>query len=93
MMVTINDERHVQTIAARAYGPRPLIFRNYRGDGEAYCSVHTDNRRGGELATQHLIEGGRRGLALVAGPKELQPVAERCRGFVDVLRHSSASTW
>lgn len=90
VIVTINDKGHFDAISARPPGNRPLVFLNYRGDGQDYCSVHMDNRLGGALAAQHLIDIGRRRLALVGGPGHLQPVAERCDGFMEVVRGSGA---
>ncbi|MCB2175589.1 MAG: LacI family transcriptional regulator [Actinomycetales bacterium] len=90
LLVTINDASHFEAISARPHGSRPLVFLNFRGDGRGRCSVHMDNRLGGRLAARHLVETGRRRLALVGGPSHLQPVAERCEGFADELRSTGA---
>jgi LacI family transcriptional regulator len=47
--------------------------------------VGTDDYAGGRLATEHLIEIGRKRLAYIGSP-DLSPAAERFRGFRSALR-------
>jgi LacI family transcriptional regulator len=47
--------------------------------------VGTDDCAGGRLATEHLIQLGRRRLAYIGSP-DLSPAADRFRGFRDALR-------
>jgi LacI family transcriptional regulator len=49
-------------------------------------TVVVDNRRGAELAVQHLIELGHRDIATVAGPQHLSNARGRLAGFEDTLR-------
>jgi LacI family transcriptional regulator len=56
--------------------PFPLLRANFVG---------TDDYAGGKLATEHLIELGRRRLAYIGSP-DLSPAAERFRGFRQALR-------
>src|SRR6185437_15912673 len=49
-------------------------------------TVVVDNRRGAELATQHLIALGHREIATVAGPQHLSNARGRLTGFEDALR-------
>ena len=49
-------------------------------------TVVVDNRRGAELATQHLIDLGHREIATVAGPQHLSNARGRLAGFEDALR-------
>jgi DNA-binding LacI/PurR family transcriptional regulator len=49
-------------------------------------TVVVDNRRGAELATQHLVELGHRDIATVAGPQHLSNARGRLTGFLDTLR-------
>lgn len=46
----------------------------------AYCSVWVDDAKGGEIATQHVIDRGARSIALVNGPTALRACADRRRG-------------
>jgi LacI family transcriptional regulator len=43
--------------------------------------VTSDNRTGAALAVQHLYSVGRRRIAIVTGPLELMPAAERLAGY------------
>jgi LacI family transcriptional regulator len=47
--------------------------------------VGTDDCAGGRLATEHLIQLGRKRLAYIGSP-DLSPAADRFRGFRDALR-------
>jgi DNA-binding LacI/PurR family transcriptional regulator len=49
-------------------------------------TVVVDNRRGAELATQHLIELGHLKIATIAGPQHLSNARGRLAGFEDALR-------
>jgi DNA-binding LacI/PurR family transcriptional regulator len=50
-------------------------------------TVVVDNRRGAELATQHLIELGHLEIATIAGPQHLSNARGRLAGFLDALRN------
>ena len=56
------------------YGGRPL-------NAEPDWYVDADNRGGARAATEHLIAGGRRRVATIAGPADTQVGLERLRGF------------
>ena len=49
-------------------------------------TVVVDNKRGAELATQHLIELGHLEIATIAGPQHLSNARGRLAGFEDALR-------
>jgi LacI family transcriptional regulator len=49
-------------------------------------TVVVDNRRGAELATQHLIELGHLEIAAIAGPQHLSNARRRLAGFEETLR-------
>src|SRR5687768_5108422 len=48
-------------------------------------AVAVDNWRGGQLAGERLIQGGRRRLAVLSGPSGFAHVAHRVGGFASVL--------
>jgi LacI family transcriptional regulator len=54
-------------------------------------TVVVDNRRGAELATQHLVELGHREIATIAGPQHLSNARGRLAGFEDELRSHGIS--
>jgi LacI family transcriptional regulator len=69
----------------------PLVVVDRDVPDVAVDSVLTDNARGGELATRHLIELGHRRIGCVAGPSDVTPSAERITGYRDALRAASVS--
>lgn len=64
-------------IAARA----PFILWGPPSPDGAYCSVSGDSRRGGQLATEHLMRIGRRRIAFLGGPPREPEVQDRLRGY------------
>jgi DNA-binding LacI/PurR family transcriptional regulator len=57
----------------------PLVAWGANLPGQVHCSVGSDNRRGGELATQHLIDRGCRSFAFFGDPIAPE-IAERLAG-------------
>lgn len=72
----------INLLAARS---TPIVVWGARLRDQFYCSVGSDNRMGGRLATKHLIESGRRRIAFF-GDRTLPEVALRYQGHVDALR-------
>lgn len=56
-------------------------------------TVWTDNRRGGALATQHLLDRRCRTVVHVSGPPDSPSAAERRLGFMDVMRRAGVSSY
>jgi DNA-binding LacI/PurR family transcriptional regulator len=54
------------------------------GPGSPYVDV--DNRSGAGMAVQHLLDGGRRQIATIAGPQDMAAGADRLAGYRDGLR-------
>ncbi len=50
-----------------------------------YCSVTGDNLNGGRIATQYLIEKGRKRIAFLGGPQEELEVQQRFEGYKSAL--------
>lgn len=48
-------------------------------------SVHVDNRKGGRIATEHLIKSGYKNIACVTGDKGTSSAEERLLGYQDAL--------
>jgi DNA-binding LacI/PurR family transcriptional regulator len=59
----------------------PLVAWGANLAGQVHCSVGSDNRKGGELATQHLIDRGCRNFAFFGDPvaPEISERLEGCR--------------
>jgi DNA-binding LacI/PurR family transcriptional regulator len=50
-----------------------------------YCSVTGDNFNGGRLATEYLIDQGRKQIAFIGGPQEELEVQQRFEGYESAL--------
>ncbi|NNF03557.1 MAG: LacI family DNA-binding transcriptional regulator [Rhodothermales bacterium] len=54
----------------------------------AFDSISTDNRRGGEMAGEHLIEIGCTSPAMIMASPDSRPAADRKEGFLSILREA-----
>lgn len=68
-----------EMVAALRDTGKPLVLLDMRLPG--YRSVNHDHQLGGYLATRHLIDGGRRRIAMLTGPLAHYSILERYRGF------------
>jgi LacI family transcriptional regulator len=59
---------------------------------ERQPSVSIDERQGGQLATSHLLEIGRRRIAFVGGPLSIFQIARRLQGAGDAVREFPGAT-
>lgn len=57
----------------------PLVVWGSHAENQVHCAVGTDNRAGGRLAAQYLLETGRRSLAFLGDTTGIE-IAERYRG-------------
>lgn len=64
----------------------PAVLVDRQAELTDFSSVSVDDVRGGHLAAEHLIAIGRRRLAFVGGPLELQQIADRLRGAQEAVR-------
>ncbi len=65
----------------------PCVFGGRPWTGaERLTYVDVDNRAGGRLATQALVERGCRRIGTVAGPSDMTAALDRLEGWRDVLR-------
>jgi LacI family transcriptional regulator len=62
----------------------PVIFLSTQPRDDLHV-VEMDNRNGGYMATQHLLERGYRRIGLIAGPLTWWAASERRRGWQDAL--------
>ncbi|GII98872.1 LacI family transcriptional regulator [Sediminihabitans luteus] len=91
ILLTLNDEEHYAAIAGGTPRSAPTVMLNLAVPVARSCSVSVDNALGGRLATQHLVDTGRRRLVFVGGPTTLDPIRHRERGFTDVVSASGAT--
>ena len=68
----------------------PVIFLSTQPKGDLHV-VEIDNRKGGYMATHHLLEKGYKKIGLLAGPLNWWAASERRRGWEDALRDAKLS--
>lgn len=80
-VILIGQSDQYDVIDKVAHRYLPLVAWGANLPGQAHCSVGSDNRRGGEIATQHLIERGCRRFAFFGDPvaPEISERLEGCR--------------
>ncbi len=79
-----NQSAALDRVAARY---RPLVVWGGQSDGQVHCSVGSDNRLGGMLATRHLIERGCKRIAFFGDPNALE-IAQRLDGCTQAMREA-----
>lgn len=62
-----------------------VVVVDRRTGAREFSSIAVDDKRGGRLAAQHLVETGRRRIAFVGGPKGLSQVKHRLLGAQEVV--------
>ncbi len=72
---------------ARTGTPWVVLDRLLEGR-DAPAQVLSDNQRGGQMATEHLIEHGRKKIACISGPREMRNTSDRVRGWRDALNNA-----
>jgi len=73
-------------------GGTPIVLLNGVSDTLALSSVATDDRRGAELAADHLFGLGHKRIGFVNGPTTRRSWAERRRGVSDAV-HARGLDW
>ncbi|WP_244930952.1 LacI family DNA-binding transcriptional regulator [Nocardioides sp. W7] len=58
----------------------PLVIVDRTRDDETFCSVAVDDRLGGRLAIEHLVDRGHTRVAFIGGPLHLGQVRDRLEG-------------
>lgn len=65
----------------------PVVLLDRRVEGMQVSGVSTDNRLGAFMATQHLIELGKKQIAFISGSLKLSSGSDRASGYQDALLH------
>ena len=90
-VIVVGSRCTPQTIAEAAGDvPYVLVERLHVRTG---YTVWIDNRRGGALATQHLLDIGCRHLVHISGPADSPSAAERRLGFLDATRRTGLDSY
>ena len=87
-IVMVGQWLHHDQLNELALRDVPFVVWGARLSSALYPTVGSDNLKGGALATQHLIDGGRQRI-LFLGNRELPEVAQRHEGYVATLRAAS----
>ena len=75
--------KHLAALEARG---APFVVWGLDSASHAYSTVSGDSFAGGRIATQHLLDAGRRRIAFIGGPDMEQESQDRYRGYVTALR-------
>ncbi|VXB08820.1 LacI family DNA-binding transcriptional regulator [Pseudoclavibacter sp. 8L] len=70
----------------------PVVLVDRESADERYPSVAVDDRTGGRIAVEHLLETGHRRVAFLGGPMEIQQVTDRFEGARDAVREVPGAT-
>ena len=84
-MIVIGQSNQAEVIDSVAQSYSPLVVWGAQMPGQRYCSVGSDNRLGGRMAAEHLLERGCRRLAFFGDPS-VPEVEQRLQGFREALR-------
>lgn len=83
ILVSLHGADPLPARLASAGVPIVLLGRPPRGTAASF--VDADNRQGAHTAVEHLVAGGRRVVATIAGPRDMAPGVDRLAGYRDAL--------
>ena len=83
MLAALRGDDALIDVAARSGLPTVFIGLPVRGTPPFYVEV--DNAGGARAATEYLIRGGRRRIAMITGPDDTAVGRERRRGYAEAL--------
>lgn len=86
-IVVVGQSNQGEVLDRVANSYKPIVVWGAELPDQPYCSVGSDNRLGGRLATEHLLSLGCRKLAFFGDPG-VPEVEQRFAGFREVLRES-----
>ena len=82
LMTSTRKQHHIQRLVEMQ---APFIAWGAPSPRANFCTVTGDNFNGGRLATEHLLNLGKRKIAFMGGPIEEQEVKLRYQGFESAL--------
>jgi DNA-binding LacI/PurR family transcriptional regulator len=90
ILVSLHGDDPLPARLATAGIPIVLLGRPPRGTKASF--VDADNRQGAQTAVEHLVSGGRRVIATIAGPRDMAPGVDRLAGYRDALAEAGIAT-
>ncbi|HVW18194.1 MAG TPA: LacI family DNA-binding transcriptional regulator [Solirubrobacteraceae bacterium] len=84
VLMSLHGDDPLPTLLEEAGVPTVQVGRPM-GDADV-CYVDADNRGGARTAVEHLLGGGRRRIATIAGPASMCAGIDRLAGYGDALR-------
>lgn len=88
-MVVMSPYADAEMLSAAPNGAVPLVLLSSGGEAGAYPTFSIDNHAGAFAITCHLLQGGHRRIAFIAGPENNIEAAERLRGYRAALAQRS----
>lgn len=79
---SLDNKKNIALLASTGI---PVVLLDRRVEGMAASTVVTDNRLGAFMATEHLIQLGKKNIAFLNGSVKLSSGAERASGYRDAL--------
>src|SRR5258705_4440771 len=83
LLVSLHENDPLPERLSAAGMPIVMVGRPAKSINASYVDV--DNRQGAQTAVAHLISGGRRVIATIAGPQDMAAGIDRLRGYRDGL--------
>jgi DNA-binding LacI/PurR family transcriptional regulator len=90
LLVSLHADDPLPARLAAAGIPTVLVGRPSKANQASYVDV--DNRQGAQSAVAHLVSGGRRVIATIAGPQDMAVGTDRLRGYRDGLADAGIPT-
>lgn len=88
LMAANYNAKHREALEARG---APFVVWGLDSASHSYSTVSGDSYAGGRIATQHLLDTGRRRIAFIGGPDTEQESQDRYRGYASAL--GGAHVW
>lgn len=88
LMAASCNAKHLEALESRG---APFVVWGLDSASHNYSTVSGDSYAGGRIATQHLLDTGRRRIAFIGGPDMEQESQDRYRGYATALRGADIS--
>ena len=86
LMTSTRKQDHIDALLEM---DAPFIAWGAQPSDARYCSVTGDNLNGGRIATEHLVNLGRKRIAFIGGPQDELEVQQRYEGYQEALLASN----